>query len=437
MSRTKRSVALLVVLVAMLVLAFPVYADDEEPTIAPVPCEEPGELTMWLWDENWAETIGASIEVWKDKYCPGAEVNIEVNPWGQYWDLLKTGAAGGDLPDIFTMSQTNAFFYLENEALLNLQPYFDAAGVDTDVWGSGLTGPYRWGEEGDLYAAPVEWVTIAIFYNKDMMDAAGLEYPTADWTWDDFAAYAEALTTDEVYGAAVYLEFQSGYPNWIAATGVSPAVEAGRERCTFLDEGSLEALNYLKDLLDAGYMPSPSILGGASPDDAFNMFKSEQLAMMSVGAWKLPQAIEELEFNWDVVTFPRHPETGRSRSTLHAVGYVASATSAAPDLAANLIQFLVSDEGQMFFAEAGGVAPGNPSSILQRMWIEGFGETDVNIQAFVDATVDSQGITVFDEIWDIVDKEIVINIFDLGMDVEEAAALACDAIDEYMVGAEE
>ncbi|MBZ0309811.1 MAG: extracellular solute-binding protein, partial [Anaerolineae bacterium] len=65
-----------------------------------------------------------------------------------------------------------------------------------------MVDPYRWGENGNLYAGPVNWDTIAIFYNKDMFDAAGLEYPTAEWTWDDFAAAAEALTNadEDVYG---------------------------------------------------------------------------------------------------------------------------------------------------------------------------------------------------------------------------------------------
>jgi multiple sugar transport system substrate-binding protein len=430
--KAKRNVLIFVLVLSTFAVA-PAYAQEGEYTIPPAACAEPGELTLWLWDETWAEVVGDSVAYWEENYCPGAEVTIEVNPWGQYWDLLKTAASGGDLPDVFTMNQTNFFFFAENEALLDLTPYFDAAGIDPTVWGTGQVDPYRWGEDGDVYAAPMEWVTIAIFYNKDMMDAAGLDYPTADWDWNDFAAYAEALTDGDVFGAAVYLEFQSGYPNWIAMTGVSPVLEPDRSRCTLLDEGSVEALQYLKGLLDAGYMPSPSVLGGSSPDDAFNLFKSEQLAMMSVGAWKLPDAIGELEFNWDMVQLPMHPETGRSRSTLHAVGYAASAGTEAPDLAANLIQFLISDEGQMFFAEAGGVAPGNPDPELQQMWIDSFGDADLNIQAFVDAIEDSQGITVFDEVWDAANSELVINIFDLGMDVEEAAALGCEAVSEYLV----
>ena len=434
MRNAKRQLVAVLLVLLMSALALPVNAQDGEPVIQPQPCEEPGQLTMWVWDEAWAEIIGASIDQWAAEYCPGAEVDLQVQPWGQYWDLLQTNAAGGDLPDVFNMSQPFFYFYGSNDELLNLQPYWDEYGVDTSIWGSGMVDPYRWGEAGDLYAAPVNWDTIAIFYNKDMFDAAGLEYPSAGWTWDDFAAAAEALTKPEedIYGAEVYLEFQAGYPNWIAATGTTPVVEAGRARCTLADEGSIEALTFLQNLYQQGYMPSVSVMGSTSPDDAFNLFASGRIAMVAGGSWKLPVAFEEVPFNWDVVQLPAHPETGLSRSILHAVGYVASSRTENPDLAANLILFLASDEGQRYFAEAGGVAPANPSPELQQLWIESFGESDVNIQAFVDATVDSQGVTAFDEIWDVINSELVVQIFDLDVPVEEAVASTCEFIETQL-----
>ncbi|RIK33823.1 MAG: hypothetical protein DCC55_34215 [Chloroflexi bacterium] len=426
----------LVILLSLSGFVFSAQAQEgDELVISPQPCAEPGTLTMWVWDENWATIIGNSIELWKTEYCPGAEVNLQVQPWGQYWDLLTTNAAGGELPDVFNMSQDRFRFYAENGVLLDLQPYFDQYGVDTTLWGTGLVDPYRWGEAGDLYAAPVNWDTIAIFYNKEMFDAAGLDYPTADWTWDDFAAAARALTDPEndVYGAAVYAEYQAGYPNWIAATGVTPVVDADRTMCTLTEPGSLEALNFLKGLYDEGVMPSVSIMGGTSADDAFNFWASGKVAMITGGSWKLSQAVDEVTFDWDVVQLPKHPETGRSRSIVHAVGYVASARTENPDLAANLILFLASDVGQRFFAEGGNVAPANPSPELQQLWIDSFGDTGKNIQAFVDATEDSQGVTVFGEIWDAINSEIVVNIFDLDIPVEDAVAQACAVVEEYLV----
>ncbi len=431
----KRKTALLFVVLLSLLIAIPAHAQDGgNPVIKPAACENPGKLTMWVWDENWKTIIDSSIEAWIADYCPGAEVDVQVQPWAQYWDVLKTNATGGDLPDIFNMSQDRFFFYASNDALLDLQPYWDQYGVDTTVWGSGMVDPYRWGDNSDLFAAPVNWDTIAVYYNKDMFDAAGLAYPTADWTWDDFAADAAALTNadQDVYGAVAYVEFQAGYPNWIASTGETPIVDAKRTACLLTEPGNMEALNFLKGLYDDGYMPSISTLGGTSADDAFNFFASGKAAMVTGGSWKLTDAFTNIPFNWDVVQLPKNPTSGRSRSILHSVGYVASARTEHPDLVANLILYLASDEGQTFFAQGGNVAPASPSPEVQQLWLNSFGDTNVNVQTFVDATKDSQGVTVFDEIWDAINSEIVVSIFDLDVPVEDAVATACEAIDPYL-----
>ena len=433
--RARKSLIVLGLCLALMGLGSASAQDStDDAQIASFPCAEPGMVTLWLWDAHWADIIGRSVERWESAYCPGAVVDISVHPWQQYWDTLNEGAETGELPDIFNMSQDHFYYYTDHDALLDLQPYFDANAVNTSVWAPGMVAPYHVGANYHLYAGPVNWDTVVIFYNKDMMDAAGLPYPTAEWTWDNFAAYAATLTdpADGVYGAAVYSEYQSGYANWIASTGIPPVIGAARTQCTLRERRSLQALNYLKTLFDEGYMPNVSTLGGASAGDAFNFWLEGKVAMISGGSWKLPDAFAQATFDWDVVQLPRYPETGKSRSIVHSVGYVASAHTAQPALAANLIQFLVSDEGQRYFAEAGGVAPANPS--LQQDWIDSFGETDVNIQAFVDALDDSQGVTVFTEIWDTINTYLVANLFDLGMSVDDATRLVCEYVDEHLPG---
>ena len=56
----------------------------------------------------------------------------------------------------------------------------------------------------------------------------------------------------------------------------------------------------------------------------------------------------------------------------------------------------------------------------------------MNIQAYIDATQDSQGVTVFDEIWDAMNSELVVQIFDLGVPVEDAVADTCAFIDTQL-----
>ena len=56
---------------------------------------------------------------------------------------------------------------------------------------------------------------ICLYYNKDMFDAAGIEYPTDSWTWDDLMEAAQKLTVQSEDGSYE----QSGFnaQNWAYA----------------------------------------------------------------------------------------------------------------------------------------------------------------------------------------------------------------------------
>ena len=56
-----------------------------------------------------------------------------------------------------------------------------------------------------------------MYYNKDIFDAAGVEYPSNDWTWSDFEKMATELTSGEgankIYGAHLHT-WQAMVQNW-------------------------------------------------------------------------------------------------------------------------------------------------------------------------------------------------------------------------------
>lgn len=51
--------------------------------------------------------------------------------------------------------------------------------------------------DGGLWGLPTELNFSLMFYNKDAFDAAGVDYPQAGWSWDDFLAAAQATTVRE------------------------------------------------------------------------------------------------------------------------------------------------------------------------------------------------------------------------------------------------
>ena len=45
-----------------------------------------------------------------------------------------------------------------------------------------------------LMCIPQNLSSLVVYYNKELFDAAGVAYPSDDWTWDDFVETAKALT---------------------------------------------------------------------------------------------------------------------------------------------------------------------------------------------------------------------------------------------------
>jgi multiple sugar transport system substrate-binding protein len=65
-------------------------------------------------------------------------------------------------------------------------PIIEAAGYDLEDYWPGLLESAKF--EGSVYGFPRDIEVNVIYYNKDMFDAAGVAYPSDDWTWDDFLA---------------------------------------------------------------------------------------------------------------------------------------------------------------------------------------------------------------------------------------------------------
>lgn len=114
-----------------------------------------------------------------------------------YYTQIQTQLAGGTAADLLWMDQNHmslaadGSFLPLTDCVANAAP--QTAGDVKDYYPGIIQTAYQ----GDtLYGLP--WIAqpVVVYYNKDMFDAAGLDQPTADWTWDDFITDAKALTKD-------------------------------------------------------------------------------------------------------------------------------------------------------------------------------------------------------------------------------------------------
>jgi ABC-type glycerol-3-phosphate transport system substrate-binding protein len=79
------------------------------------------------------------------------------------------------------------------EAILNLEPFLDAdkSFDKSDFYPATLD---QFTEQGQLWALPAEVTPYVIEYNRDLFDAAKVDYPKPGWTMDDLLATAKLLT---------------------------------------------------------------------------------------------------------------------------------------------------------------------------------------------------------------------------------------------------
>jgi multiple sugar transport system substrate-binding protein len=119
-------------------------------------------------------------------------------------DVKTLDLMSGSTPDLPEMAETAdcfqwypSFQAAENrEAILNLEPFLDAdPSFTTDDFFPNVLEQFTW--QGQLWGLPADLTPYIIEYNKDLFDAAGLDYPSVDWTTDDFLTLAVALTQGE------------------------------------------------------------------------------------------------------------------------------------------------------------------------------------------------------------------------------------------------
>ncbi len=151
-------------------------------------------------DEGKADRIKADFEA---KY-PQYEVEYVDLGSTDYLVRLDTALAGGERYDMCLSMSASDYVPRAKEGLyVPIEKYLTDAGYDLeDAFGSGIKASYI---NKKLYGLPYTKGGFYVFYNKDMFDAAGIPYPTNDWTWAEFEQIAKKLTKDGVYGANVHL----------------------------------------------------------------------------------------------------------------------------------------------------------------------------------------------------------------------------------------
>jgi multiple sugar transport system substrate-binding protein len=315
-------------------------------------------LTVDIWDNNQLDGLQQIADEWTEE--SGVEVKINVITWDEYWTLLEAGASGGEMPDVFWMHINEAQKYMSNDQLLNLDSYIEADDkIDLDNYYEGIVDIYSY--DGSQYALPKDHDTIALLYNKAIFDKYGVDYPTNDWSWDDYIAAAKAITevgaADGVYGTAMNTnDGQDGWYNFIYDFG-GTLISDDQKTSGMDDPNTIEAMTYLADNLFP-CMPEQDKMAETDPDV---MFQSGIIGMMLQGSWMVNtfyQAENSADYAWAEIPYYDANGNGTCEkeervSLYNGLGWAAAAGTEDPQAAYDLIAAFCSEEGQLEQSELG------------------------------------------------------------------------------------
>lgn len=308
---------------------------------------------------------------------PGIDLDVLISP--DYGTQIQAAFSANDYPEVFTVGQFDLPSLVDSGLLAPAGEHI----VEQDDVYPNLLAAFT--VDGEVYGVPKDFSTLAVFYNKDAFDAAGLEYPTSEWTWDDMYAAAETITNADVKTAdgSDVVGFSAGadrnrWLGFFSANGASLFDDAGE--VVFDSPEGVAALEYYASFVANGVGDLPANLGGAGWNgEAFG----KGLAAMTVeGNWAIGYLDSTFpDLKWGVVELPTAPSGNKGTLTFTESWSVSSAV-VGTDLEQaswDLVNFLTGPEGAASVATAGfGVMPARASSAAA--WLETRG---AEFEAFV------------------------------------------------------
>jgi multiple sugar transport system substrate-binding protein len=319
-------------------------------------------LTMSAWDVATTPYWQAVIDAYEAEH-PNVTIELIDVPSADYQDTMNIRLSGGDDTDIITVKDIPGYSaMLTRGQIVPLNDYIDADGVDLSAY-SGAADELTY--EGSIYALPFRSDIWILYYNKGVFDAAGLDYPTNDMTWDEFDALARQLTSgsgaDKIYGAHFHV-WRSAVQLGTVQDGLNTIIS---DDYSFMAPMYNMVTSMQKDgiIMDYGELRAGNI-------HYSGVFENGQIAMLPMGSWFIgtlvaAQADGVFDFNWGVASYP-HPEgveAGTTAGTLTSLAI--NEQSDNKDAAWDFIKFYTGEEGAKVLAGTGNLPAVRTPEILE------------------------------------------------------------------------
>ena len=326
-------------------------AGSAAPSVAASPAYDPTAVSGTVVFSGWqaSDEEGAALEaVLADFATAYPNITVDYQPVaGDYPAAMTAKFSAGEPPDLFYVDSSVAPEWIDEQVLLDLEPLAAERGFDTSAFYPGYLDAFK-GPDGGVFGFPKDGNTLAMAYNTDLFEAAGIEPPT---DWAGLTAAATALTKGDTKAFCLNHSLDRALA-FIYQNGGS-LLSDDKTQNTFDSPETRAALQTYLGWFAGGQAARAADLG----DDWCGKSLGEgKVAMIFEGGWVDPymkNTYPDTKYAW--APMPQ----GTEQATLgFTVSYSIGVDSENKDAAWVLLQYLTGPEGMKTWTE-GGVA--NPS----------------------------------------------------------------------------
>jgi len=404
--------SLAVLVVSLFLLGSVVMAQDAPVTI-----------DFWQTDSQIKVDAMAKVIANFEAANPNITVNQTVVPYDDYQTKIAASVPAGTGPDVAMIYFGWAALWSKSGFIVPL-PDDLSAQIDSDFVPFAQITKI----DGKQYAIPTSVRNFALFYNVDLLKAAGWDKPPA--TWDEFAKAAKDCTKTDANGnitqAGYYLGWGDDGWNWfrplIQAFGGQPFSDDGRTTLWNKD-GAVDAWKYMLAFTTTVKSSTPDFYEGEYDAFAAGLTCMTPQLTFAVGALKTGAAPG---MNWAVAPMPAGPAGAFTTGSSWPIAITAKAANdpAKNAAAIKFVNYLATDEAQEAYIDTTGEVPAKNDL----MGLEKY-TSNANLAPFIAQLSQTTGPLLVDEL---AERQCAIDMYDSvivnGADPIEALnqGTACD-----------
>lgn len=315
-------------------------------SIAIIPAQAQNEIILTIAVPEFNEEIFRQAADQFEAQHPGVKIYLEA--YSGFGSPITAGASTESYLDEFEAlvssadvvpvdnnllpEATRAGYLLDLAPLVNSDPALNSADFYQSMWQS-----FQW--DGGIWGIPAAGQVMALYYNPQAFDEAGVPYPNENWTVSDFESAVRALTQyndDGTVAVPGFLNFSGGLSGlFVSLLGSDVVDDSVFPGVPNYDNASLEDMMAIWAKLEAdGVVTLPA-------DEEFNI---DDVPMMAGGSFLAGGGLVALGGNdAQEPAAQRLPATfPGGRTVVQANGYAISSGTQNPELAYELVKFLTS-----------------------------------------------------------------------------------------------